>query len=234
MATTSDILECDYWRVSPSATWAVHGGLYNSGLSSTPSKSLECTSLNQDFWLISQKGCTRNWFPYEEFEGYELPSDFNLNNINSDEASREIFITAITPCILQTGISMGHHSHISYEFYHPLVVAHQLGFGQVPIKVYFIKKIQTRGTITSALKCDCLPNLNGPNLGPFIDWDSRTIGSRPWIKWWGEWKRHLFNLQSTTSSLYLILNSFLMMLRCPSHILLTSRGYEGADTKSED
>lgn len=50
-------------------------------------------------------------------------------------------MSAITPYILPTGISMGHYSRVSYEFYHPSMVTHQLVFGQVPIMLHFCQFI---------------------------------------------------------------------------------------------
>lgn len=106
----------------------------------------------------------RIWYPYEDVKADELPADFRPDIINSDSRSREVFVSALSPCILPTGFFTGchcharkfpnripSHSHVSYEFYHPMVAARQLGCGQVSIGLYFANKIQTRGSISSAL-----------------------------------------------------------------------------------
>nr|ABA95228.1 hypothetical protein LOC_Os11g44760 [Oryza sativa Japonica Group] len=60
---------------------------------------------------------SRIWFAYENFANFELPADFRFDEINSDkfEKSREVFSTAISPCILPVGIHQGRNIQISYE-----------------------------------------------------------------------------------------------------------------------
>lgn len=90
---------------------------------------------------------SRTWFAYEHFEDFELPIDFRFDEINHErfEKSRMVLTTAISPCILPIGIHQGRKTPISYEFYHPMSAARQLGLGQLPIVLFFTDKIQTRG-----------------------------------------------------------------------------------------
>nr|BAI39936.1 aminotransferase-like [Oryza sativa Indica Group] len=59
----------------------------------------------------------------------------------------------------------GRNIQVSYEFYHPMSSARQLGVGQLPIGLFFADKIQCRGEISSTLMMHRLLNLQGPPLG---------------------------------------------------------------------
>nr|QBA09454.1 DUF1409 domain-containing protein [Oryza sativa Japonica Group] len=108
--------------------------------------------------------------PIVEDDGEERThrrSDFRFEDINHEkfQQSREIFTTAISPCILPVGIHQGRNIQVSYEFYHPMSLAKQFGMGQLPIGLYFADKIQCRSDISSTLMMDRLLNIPGPPLG---------------------------------------------------------------------
>lgn len=71
--------------------------------------------------------------------------------------------------------------------------ARQLGFGQLPIGLFFANKIQTRGVITSALMMDRLLNIPGPPLGSIENIKLALSRSAASDRWWVEWKKHLFH-----------------------------------------
>nr|AAM14676.1 Unknown protein [Oryza sativa Japonica Group]AAN04926.1 Putative retroelement [Oryza sativa Japonica Group]AAP52166.1 hypothetical protein LOC_Os10g06350 [Oryza sativa Japonica Group] len=123
----------------------------------------------------------RVWFPYEDSANLELPSDFRFEDINHErfQTSREVFIAAISPCILPVGIHQGRNVQASYEFYHPMSSARQLGLGQLPIGLFFADKIQCRGEISSTLMMDRLLNLQGPPLGSIENIELTTESSPP-------------------------------------------------------
>nr|BAD23192.1 aminotransferase-like protein [Oryza sativa Japonica Group] len=137
----------------------------------------------------------RIWFPYEDSADLELPLDFRFEDINHKkfQKSREILIAAISPCILPVGIHQGRNIQVSYEFYHPMSSARQLGLGQLPIGLFFADKIQCRGQITSTLMMDRLLNLPGPPLGSIDNIELARFRSKNFDRWWGEWKLHLFH-----------------------------------------
>nr|AAT93876.1 hypothetical protein [Oryza sativa Japonica Group] len=137
----------------------------------------------------------RIWFPYEDSADLELPSDFRFEDINHEkfQKSREVLIAAISPCILPVGIHQGRNIQVSYEFYHPMSSARQLGLGQLPIGLFFADKIQCRGQITSTLMMDRLLNLPGPPLGSIDNIELAGFRSKNFDRWWGEWKLHLFH-----------------------------------------
>ncbi|BAD82628.1 aminotransferase-like protein [Oryza sativa Japonica Group] len=141
----------------------------------------------------------RVWFLYEDSADLELPLDFRFEDINHEryQTSREVFTAAISPCILPVGIHQGRNIQVSYEFYHPMSSARQLGLGQLPIGLFFADKIQCRGEISSTLMMDRLLNLQGPPVGSIDNIELAGFRSRNFDRWWGEWKLHLFH-QSTT------------------------------------
>jgi hypothetical protein len=137
----------------------------------------------------------RVWFPYEDWANLELPSDFRFEDINHEryQKSREIFSAAISPCILPVGIHQGRNIQVSYEFYHPMSSARQLGMGQLLIGLFFADKIQCRGEISSTLMMDRQLNLQGPPLGSIENIELAKFRSKTIDRWWGEWKLHLFH-----------------------------------------
>nr|BAD08046.1 aminotransferase-like [Oryza sativa Japonica Group] len=141
----------------------------------------------------------RVWFLYEDSADLELPLHFRFEDINHEryQTSREVFIAAISPCILPVGIHQGRNIQVSYEFYHPTSSARQLGFGQLPIGLFFADKIQCRGEISSTLMMDRLLNLQGPPLGSIDNIEFAGFRSRNFDRWWGEWKLHLFHQSAT-------------------------------------
>ncbi len=85
----------------------------------------------------------RVWFLYGDSTLLENPWDFRFEDINNDryQKPREIFLSAITPCILPVGIHHGRNIRVSYEFYHAMSSARQFGMGQLPIGLFFADKI---------------------------------------------------------------------------------------------
>nr|ABA96760.1 hypothetical protein LOC_Os12g11310 [Oryza sativa Japonica Group] len=150
-------------------------------------------------WFVSfydgfQKDA-RVWFLYADSMDFDLPTDFRFEDINHEryQKSREVFTTAISPCILPVGIHQGRNIQASDEFYHPMSSARQFGMGQLPIGLYFADKIQCRGEISSTLMMDRLLNIQGPPLGSIENIELARFRSRAFDRWWGEWKLHLFH-----------------------------------------
>nr|BAD69237.1 aminotransferase-like [Oryza sativa Japonica Group] len=154
--------------------------------------------LLKDWFFSFYDGFQKNarvWFFYADSMDFELLSDFRFEDINHEkfQQSREIFTTAISPCILPVGIHQGRNIQVSYEFYHPMSSARQLGMGQLPIGLYFADKIQCRSDISSTLMMDRLLNIPGPPLGNIENIKLARFRSRAFDRWWGEWKLHLFH-----------------------------------------
>jgi hypothetical protein len=82
-------------------------------------------------------------------------SRFPLLFYLADEAlnkNNDLMMAIITPrAILANTFSSGKNVSITYEFYNPSVVACQLAFGQLPIKLCYAYVIKPREAITSRL-----------------------------------------------------------------------------------
>ena len=132
-------------------------------------------------------------FPYADMSDFEIPFSFRTDAPMADAVSSQIFEACIRPCLLPVGIGSGRTHRSSYEFYHPSVGARQMGFGQLPIGLYFIDKIKARQPIGSALEFDRIMHLGEDlPLGTCSDIFLTPSSSRLFTQWWSEWKKHLF------------------------------------------
>jgi hypothetical protein len=86
--------------------------------------------------------------PYIDEEArFSLLFKFADDALNKDD---ELMIAIITPWAIPVNtFGSGKNTNITYEFYNPPVVSHQLAFGQLPIKLCFVDVIKPRETITS-------------------------------------------------------------------------------------
>jgi hypothetical protein len=89
-------------------------------------------------------------FAYDAYTEFDLPMDLDLSKLNDEEdlLLRGNYLAAISPCVLPTGVSQGRKS-FSYEFYHPTLVARQLGLGQLPISLPLLKVVDSRCEVSS-------------------------------------------------------------------------------------
>jgi hypothetical protein len=73
-----------------------------------------------------------------------------------------------------------------------------LGFGQVPIYLFFANKIQARDTVKSGLIYNRLKDLE-PDASTIdlSNWLIAPITLFPFTKWWSEWQDHLFCLSAS-------------------------------------
>jgi len=73
-----------------------------------------------------------------------------------------------------------------------------LGFGQLPIKLYFVDKLKAREHISSALDIDRVKILASVLPPATINtWTYDIFSSKLFSAWWTEWKKHLFFQAST-------------------------------------
>ena len=77
-------------------------------------------------------------------------------------------------------------------------MARQLGFGQLPIGLYFIDKLRAMESLNAALEFDRVRILatDFPSI-TLIELLYDTFSSRLFCQWWSEWKKHLFYQAST-------------------------------------
>ena len=105
------------------------------------------------------------WFAYQDEKViYKNPFKFQLDSWKTDEEAAKIMKEIISPKILPINFTAGKDVP-SYEFYNPSVVARQIGFGQVLPSLFFVGKVQFRGTLNSAL---CYSQLK--DLEPAVDY----------------------------------------------------------------
>lgn len=140
------------------------------------------------------------WFPYADMDSFEDPSIFRTDNPIADAESALILEACIRPCILPVRIgATTHSSPPSFEFYHPVVCARQLSFGQLPIRLPLAERVRPRCSITSAIEAAWLPNL-GSNIpiGDLSDIILAPSASKMFKIWWQEWRTHLFCASTST------------------------------------
>lgn len=104
------------------------------------------------------------WLPYDEDEdnGLVFPVNFRFETGCSDDVAAAIFNSIIKPCILAAEF---HHSRgkmaiggsfpenlPTYEFYNPSFVARQLGFGQLPPRLFFANTLKPREGVSSPME----------------------------------------------------------------------------------
>lgn len=93
--------------------------------------------------------------------------------------------------ILSVDFHRGRQCLQFYEFYYTSVSAHQLGFSQIPIKLFFADKIMAREFVGIELKFNRIHALE--STYPPFTLDTFVIGafcSKLYIQWWSAWKKH--------------------------------------------
>ncbi|CAO2038988.1 unnamed protein product [Urochloa humidicola] len=134
------------------------------------------------------------WFAYEDDpRNFELPFNFNFEEVMTDDTSREILVAAITPTILPSGIHPGRSNVPTYEFYHPAIAAHQLGFSQLLIRAILTEIVKPRNRFGSGLEYsrlkDRLPDAGSINLD---SWTLASFTMEPYLSRWSELSFHIF------------------------------------------
>jgi len=89
--------------------------------------------------------------PYEDAKSrFPLTFDPADDTLNKD---KDLMMAIITPrAILVNNFGSGKNTNTTYKFYNPSALARQLGFGQLPIKLYYADVVKTREVITSGLE----------------------------------------------------------------------------------
>jgi hypothetical protein len=87
------------------------------------------------------------WFAYKDDEPH-FEATFNFDDIHKDDEDKIAFVEIIKPGLLPSCV-FGKDQSATYEFYNPSVCARQLGFGQLPLGLYFSDLIKPREIIPS-------------------------------------------------------------------------------------
>ena len=135
--------------------------------------------------------------PYENAESrFPLtfhPADDALNKNN------DLMMATITPrAIPVNNFGSGNNTNTTYEFYNPSALAHQLAFGQLPIKLCYAV-VKPREIITSGLEWIRIDQLQTDADTTYIDlsaWVPALFITQSYKRWWEEWKEHLFKVSA--------------------------------------
>lgn len=140
------------------------------------------------------------WYPYLGSRNkYELPTKFHFESIDGDADSMTILGKSTTPGILPVDFYVGRNHQPTYELYYPSVAARQLGFGQLPIHLFFAHLVLPRQVVTNGIECDRLTNL-APDAGTvdLENWVVASFTSKPFRSRWSEWCSHIFFVPAKT------------------------------------
>jgi len=89
--------------------------------------------------------------PYEDPE-MRFPLTFHLFD-NALNKNNDLMTAIITPrAIPVNSFGSGKNINTTYEFYNPSALAHQLAFGQLPIRLCYADVVKPRETITSGVE----------------------------------------------------------------------------------
>jgi len=142
------------------------------------------------------RGCDNPiWLPYRDNDDLTLPHKFSFATGCSDPKATEIFNSFIKPCILPAEFHHGRSICSSYEFYNPNMVARQLGFDQLPPRLFFSEIIRPREEIKEELQAKRVFELGWdlpvyePPLLQLIEFAHPLF-----VSWWQEWHIHIFNM----------------------------------------
>jgi hypothetical protein len=75
----------------------------------------------------------------------------------------------------------------SYEFYCPSIVARQIGFGQLPLALFFADKLKLRETVTNSIEFNRILQFEQALLPEAISgWEGVPFTSSTFDHWWQE------------------------------------------------
>ena len=166
---------------------------YGQALYSLPGSKLNPKEAATWFKVFFQGQRNPLLFPYMESSNFENPVSFRLDDFSDDESTWNLFSIMIRPGFLPVGMSTSNRLiKPGYESYQPVVVAQQLGLGQVPPHFFIHQLTQSRADLPGLLlsrKCyslfDELTLLIPPSL-------SFTFSNDGFDDWWSVWKTSVF------------------------------------------
>ncbi|KAK1663287.1 hypothetical protein QYE76_051446 [Lolium multiflorum] len=133
------------------------------------------------------------FFPYTESENFENPVSFRLDNFADDASTRHLYSIMIRPCFLPVGMSTSNRIiKPGYESYQPVVVARQLGLGQVPPHFFLHHLTASRAELPDILtgqRCYTFFDALAIPIPHNLRFTTTTDGFETW---WSMWKTHAF------------------------------------------
>jgi hypothetical protein len=152
-------------------------------------------NISQLFDLFFKGFANLLWLPYLNNDILTLPCEFSFEVVCNDVKSIEIFNIFIHLCILPAEFSGGRQNQSTFEYYQPNMMARQLGYGQVPPRLFLHEFLKPREDIKESLlakrifEYQCSSTVYAPR--PFVP---ITIAHPSFTAWWQEFHDHIFNV----------------------------------------
>jgi hypothetical protein len=133
------------------------------------------------------------FFPYAASDSFENPITFRLDSFADDNSTWHLYSIMICPCFLPVGMSTSNRIiKPGYESYQPVVVAQQLGLGQVPHHFFFDHLTESRVDLPDLITSQkCYSLFNDLHIPIPVDL-SFTFSINGFGTWWSMWKDHIF------------------------------------------
>ncbi|KAK1699307.1 hypothetical protein QYE76_016004 [Lolium multiflorum] len=166
---------------------------YGQALYSLPGSRLIPKEAAGWFKIFFQGSGDPLFFPYTESENFENPVSFRLDSFADDASTRHLYSIMIRPCFLP--VSMSTSNRIikpGYESYQPVVVARQLGLGQVPPHFFLHHLTSSRAELPDILtgqRCYTFFDALAIPIPHNLCFTTTTDG---FDIWWSMWKTHAF------------------------------------------
>jgi hypothetical protein len=135
------------------------------------------------------------WFVYSNIPKFELPASFRFQTIYSDPEEFKILSHQVRPNLLPVEVTHRREKPpTSYEFFCPLIVAKQMGFGKLPPALFFADKVKPRETVNTGIEYNIILHFEQSLLPEAISgWECTRFTSIAFDHWWQEWSHHIFN-----------------------------------------
>jgi hypothetical protein len=91
------------------------------------------------------------WLPYLDNDTLTFPVEFSFEPGRQDGRFLEIINIIIRPCILPAEFNGGRLNVSTYEYYHPNVMARQIGCGQMPPRLFLHEFLKPREEIKESM-----------------------------------------------------------------------------------
>ena len=126
-------------------------------------------------------------FVYSDILEFELPASFRFQTIYSDPEELKILCHLVRPSLLPVEVGHGREKPpTSYELFCPSIVARHMGFGQLPLALYFAD--------TTIIEYNKILHFEQSLLPKAISaWECTPFTSTTFDHWWQEWSQHIFN-----------------------------------------
>jgi hypothetical protein len=166
---------------------------YGQTLYSLPSSKLNLKDASGWFKVFYRGLDNPLFFPYAASYSFENPITFRLDNFANDDSTRHLYSIMIRPCFLPVGMSTSNRIiKPGYESYPPVVIAWQLGLGQVPPHFFLHHLTESRADLPDLVTSQkCYSLFDDLHIPIPIDllFTFSINGSRTW---WSMWKDHIF------------------------------------------